>query len=116
MRHLLISGRAVVTTLALTTAAGIAACDTVKTGLLEAPNPTIIDPSSVQSPAGALSVRSGALARARCATGGGGSAWGVGGLLARERAPRPEWRQYGAHRHRLIQVNHVTRHPKLPHL
>ncbi len=108
MRHLLISGRAVVTTLALTTAAGIAACDTVKTGLLEAPNPTIIDPSSVQSPAGALSVRSGALARLRSATADGESSWMFGGLLADEWASSSTFVQNDETDQRSIQLNNGT--------
>jgi len=73
MRLLLKSGRAVATTLALSTAVSIAACDTVKTNLLEAINPTIIDPGSVQSAAGATAVRNGALSRLRTATADGES-------------------------------------------
>ena len=46
MRILLHSGRAVAATLALTAAAGLTGCDTVKTNLLEAVNPSIIDPSA----------------------------------------------------------------------
>ena len=64
-------------------------CDSVKTALLEAPDPDIIDPSSVQSPAGANAVRLGALAQLRLMTTGNGNAgtegtWLFGGLLADE--------------------------------
>ena len=44
------SGRAATMTLAIVGAAGLAACDTVKTNLLEAVNPSIIDPSSTNAP------------------------------------------------------------------
>ncbi|HEX8943826.1 MAG TPA: hypothetical protein VF785_11870, partial [Gemmatimonadaceae bacterium] len=62
MRLPIKSGRAVAATIALAGAAGLASCDTVKTNLLEAIDPTIINPSSVQSAAGATAVRNGALA------------------------------------------------------
>lgn len=64
-------------------------CDSVKTALLEAPDPDIIDPSNVQSAAGANAVRLGALAQLRLMTSGSGNAgtegtWLLGGLLADE--------------------------------
>jgi len=77
-------GRAAAATIALAAAAGIAACDTVKTNLLEAVDPEIINPSDVQSAAGATAVRNGALARLRTATADGESSWMFGGLLADE--------------------------------
>ena len=43
----------------LATTGGLTACDSLKTTLLEAKDPDIIDPSSVQSAAGANAVRSG---------------------------------------------------------
>ena len=60
----------------------VAGCDKLKENLLEAPNPTVIDPSSVQSAAGATAVRNGALSRLRIATADGESSWMFGGLLA----------------------------------
>ena len=76
-------------TVAVLVTTGAVACDSVKTTLLEAKDPDIIDPSSVQSAAGANAVRSGALSRFRLATVGSGNAgtegtWLIGGLLADE--------------------------------
>jgi hypothetical protein len=108
MRLLLNSGRAVVTTLALAAAAGLAACDTVKTNLLEAVNPTIIDPSSVQSAAGATAVRNGALSRLRTATADGESTWMFGGLLVDEWATSSTFVQNQETDQRSIQLNNAT--------
>jgi len=108
MRLLLNSGRAVVTTLALAAAAGLAACDTVKTNLLEAVNPTIIDPSSVQSAAGATAVRNGALSRLRTATADGESTWMFGGLLVDEWATSSTFVQNQETDQRSIQLNNST--------
>jgi hypothetical protein len=70
-------------------ACGLLACDQVKSDLLQATDPDIIDPSNVQSPAGALAVYNGTLARLRLMTTGSGNAgtegtWLMGGLLADE--------------------------------
>jgi hypothetical protein len=108
MRLLLNSGRAVATTLALTAAAGLAACDTVKTNLLEAVNPTVIDPSSVQSAAGATAVRNGALSRLRTATADGESTWMFGGLLVDEWATSSTFVQNQETDQRSIQLNNST--------
>lgn len=87
MRHIFNSKRAAVA--ALVAAAGMAACSDLKQNLLEASDPDIIDPSSVQSAAGATAVRNGALSRLRLMTTGSGNAgsegtWLLGGLLADE--------------------------------
>jgi hypothetical protein len=87
MKHFLKNGRAVrATVTALLSAAALGACDSAKTSLLEAPDPDIIDPSAVQSAAGANAVRVGALSRLRLATVGNSSdgTWLLGGLLADE--------------------------------
>jgi hypothetical protein len=90
MTYFIQSGRAVVlTVLVASSAIAVGACTTAKNDLLEAPDPDIINPSSVQSAAGANAVRVGALARLRQATvtnGGSGSdgTWLMGGLLADE--------------------------------
>ena len=72
------------------------------------PIPTIIDPSSVQSAAGATAVRNGALSRLRTATADGESTWLFGGLLvdewAHELDVRPERRDGPAP----IQLNNST--------
>src|SRR3954471_9629040 len=90
MRHILKNGRAVAVTVAVLAGASVvASCDQLKTTLLEAKDPDIIDPSSVQSPAGANAVRAGALNRLRLMTTGSGNAgtegtWLLGGLLVDE--------------------------------
>lgn len=100
--------RAVALTLALASAASIVACDTVKTNLLDAPNPTIIDPSAVQSIAGATAVRNGALSRLRTATADGESSWMFGGLLADEWATSSTFVQNDETDQRSIQLNNST--------
>jgi len=108
MRILLISGRAVAATLALASAAGLSACDTVKENLLEAVNPDIINPSSVQSAAGATAVRNGALSRLRVATADGESTWMFGGLLVDEWATSSTFVQNQETDQRSIQLNNGT--------
>jgi starch-binding outer membrane protein, SusD/RagB family len=84
MRHILQSGRVLFAAAVFATAAGIAGCSNLKDDLLEAPDPDIIDPSSVQSAAGANAVRIGALSRLRGLAAGTESTWLFGGLLADE--------------------------------
>ena len=108
MRFFRKSGRAVVTTLALTAVTGLVACDTVKDALLEAENPSIIDPSSVQSAAGANAVRNGALSRLRTATANGESTWLFGGLLADEWATSSTFVQNDETDQRQSQLNNGT--------
>jgi hypothetical protein len=108
MRLLFNSSRAVGTTLVLSAAAVLAACDTVKTNLLEAINPSIIDPSSVQSAAGATAVRNGALSRLRTATADGESSWMFGGLLVDEWATSSTFVQNQETDQRSIQLNNST--------
>lgn len=104
----MISGRAVAATLALASVAAMSACDTVKTNLLEAIDPSIINPSSVQSAAGATAVRNGALARLRTATADGESSWMFGGLLADEWATSSTFVQNQETDQRSIQLNNST--------
>jgi starch-binding outer membrane protein, SusD/RagB family len=104
----MISGRAVATTLALASVAAMSACDTVKTNLLEAIDPSIINPSSVQSAAGATAVRNGALARLRTATADGESSWMFGGLLVDEWATSSTFVQNQETDQRSIQLNNAT--------
>jgi starch-binding outer membrane protein, SusD/RagB family len=74
-----------VATSVLVLATGLAACHgSVTDALLYTTIPTVINPSSVQSAAGADAVRLGALGRLRTATGGGESSWLFGGLLGDE--------------------------------
>src|SRR5262245_54532292 len=82
MRHRIMQGR-VRATIVLAAAAAFVGCDP-KTALLEAVDPDIIDPSSVESAAGAVAVRNGALARLRAATADDETTWLFGGLLVDE--------------------------------
>ena len=102
------SGRVVLTTLALASAVAITACDTLKTNLLEAVNPSIINPSSVQSAAGATAVRNGALSLLRTATADGESTWLFGGLLVDEWATSSTFVQNDETDQRQIQLNNAT--------
>src|SRR5690348_16105726 len=105
MRISLKRGYAVSAALAL---AGLLGCDTVKTNLLESTNPTVIDPSSVQSAAGATAVRNGALARLRTATADGESTWMFGGLLVDEWASSSTFVQNDETDQRSTQLNNST--------
>jgi len=74
---------------ALVAGGALLGCDSIKTALLEAPDPDIIDPALVNSAGGANAVRLGALAQLRLMTTGSGNAgtegtWLMGGLLADE--------------------------------
>jgi hypothetical protein len=84
MKILMTRGRMTAAAIALTTLAGLGACNSLKENLLEAVDPDIINPESVQSAAGAIAVRNGALARLRTATADGESTWLFGGLLVDE--------------------------------
>jgi starch-binding outer membrane protein, SusD/RagB family len=108
MRFLLKRGRVVMMTTAVTAAAALAACDTVKTNLLEAVNPSIINPSNVQSAEGATAVRNGALARLRSATADGESSWLFGGLLVDEWQSTSTFVQNDETDQRSIQLNNAT--------
>jgi len=94
--------------MAVAAAAALAACDSVKTNLLEAVNPSIINPGSVQSAAGATAVRNGALARLRTATADGESTWLFGGLLVDEWATSSTFVQNDETDQRSIQLNNST--------
>jgi hypothetical protein len=94
----------------------LAACEKVKDTLLEAVEPVIIDPSSVQSAAGAVAVRNGALSRLRVATvdctgtcgSGNESEWIFGGLLADEWATSSTFVQNDETDQRQIKTDNST--------
>ncbi len=94
--------------MAVAAAAALTGCDTVKTNLLEAVNPSIINPGSVQSAAGATAVRNGALARLRTSTADGESTWLFGGLLVDEWATSSTFVQNDETDQRSIQLNNST--------
>jgi hypothetical protein len=102
------SGRVAFTALAIASAVTVAACDTVKNNLLEAIDPDVIDPSSVQSAPGATAVRNGALSRLRTATADGESSWLFGGLLVDEYASSSTFVQNDETDQRTIQLNNST--------
>lgn len=60
------------------------ACDRLQDELLNAPDPDIIRPETVNSPEAAEALRVGAISRLRNITAGGEGAWMLGGLMADE--------------------------------
>ena len=106
MRLMPYGGRVATTILAA--ALLVTGCDRVKTSLLEAVDPDIIDPSNVQSATGAVAVRNGALQRLRQATADGESTWMFGGLLADEWATSSTFVQNDETDQREIQLNNGT--------
>jgi hypothetical protein len=100
--------RAIAGGLALTATAGLTSCEGVRNDLLEATNPSIIDPTSVQSAAGATAVRNGALSRLRTATADGESTWLFGGLLVDEWGTSSTFVQNDETDQRSIQLNNST--------
>jgi hypothetical protein len=89
----------------------IGACSDVKDTLLEAVDPDIIPPGSVNSAEGALALYSGALGRLKTTasgTGGEGSTWLFGGLLADEWSTSSTFVQNDETDQRSIQVNNST--------
>ena len=124
MRIFRYSSRAVATAALLAVTVPAIGCDKVKTSLLEAPDPDIINPADVQSAAGAVAVRNGALSRLRIATadctGGCGSgnesSWIFGGLLADEYSSSSTFVQNDETDQRRIQTNNSTVNQALRYL
>ena len=77
-------GRSARLTLAAVLLAAAPACDRVKDNLLEAVDPDLIMPATINSPEAADALRVGELSRLRGITGGGEGIWMLGGLLADE--------------------------------
>src|SRR4051812_15320769 len=100
--------RAIAGGLALTVTAGLTSCSNLRDDLLEAKNPSIIDPSSVESAAGATAVKNGALSRLRAATADGESTWLFGGLLVDEWGTSSTFVQNDETDQRAIQLNNST--------
>lgn len=120
MRHYLAmigrlrSGVGAVAVAALPLLGGLAACNTKDT-LLEAVDPDVIDPDDVNSIEGAQSLYVGALGRLRqstagssTGTGGEGSTWLFGGLLADEWSTSSTFVQNDETDQRNIQTNNST--------
>src|SRR4051812_26798058 len=93
-----------------------AACDNAKDTLLDAPIPTVIDPSAVQSADGAESLRIGAFSRLRTITAGSGagdSPWMFSGLLTDEWKSSDTFSQRNETDQRLVQTNNANLTPIL---
>src|SRR4051812_17194231 len=88
----------------------VAGCD-VKSTLLDAPIPTVIDPSAVNSAAGADALRIGALSRLRGMAGGAGSGdspWMFSGLLTDEWKSSDTFSQRNETDQRSVQENNAN--------
>jgi hypothetical protein len=93
-----------------------AACDNAKDTLLDAPIPTVIDPSAVQSADGAEALRIGAFSRLRTITAGSGSGdspWMFAGLLTDEWKSSDTFSQRNETDQRLVQTNNANLTPIL---
>jgi starch-binding outer membrane protein, SusD/RagB family len=89
----------------------LGACGDVKDTLLEAVDPDIIPPAAANSPEGALALYNGALTRLKTitsGTGGEGSTWLFGGLLADEWSTSSTFVQNDETDQRSIQLNNST--------
>ena len=78
IRGIVAAGAMLSATLALT------ACDSITDSLLEATDPDVIEPGTINTPEAAEALRIGALGRFRNITAGGEGAWLLGGLLVDE--------------------------------
>jgi starch-binding outer membrane protein, SusD/RagB family len=96
----------------------VAGCD-VKSTLLDAPIPTVIDPSAVNSAAGADALRIGALGRLRGIAGGsssGDAPWMFAGLLTDEWKSSDTFSQRNETDQRAVQDNNANLTPVLREL
>lgn len=86
----------------------LGACDRIKNDLLEAPDPDVISPGSVNSPEAAEALRIGAISRLRNITAGGEGAWMLGGLLTDEWKSGDTFLQRNETDQRAIQENNAN--------
>jgi hypothetical protein len=94
----------------------VASCDNMKDTLLDAPIPTVIDPSAANSAAGADALRIGALSRLRSITAGAGSGdspWMFAGLLTDEWKSSDTFSQRNETDQRSVQDNNANLTPVL---
>ncbi|MBK6844933.1 MAG: hypothetical protein IPG88_21970 [Gemmatimonadetes bacterium] len=82
-------------------------CSNFQDRLLAAPDPDVINPATVNSPAAAEAMRVGALSRVRNITAGGEGAWMLGGLLADEWKSGDTFLQRNETDQRIIQDNNA---------
>jgi hypothetical protein len=93
-----------------------AACDNVKDSLLEAPIPTVIDPTAANSAAGADALRIGTISRLRQITAGSGagdSPWMFAGLITDEWKSSDTFSQRNETDQRSVQDNNANLTPIL---
>jgi hypothetical protein len=93
-----------------------AACSNVKDSLLEAPIPTVIDPTAANSAAGAEALRIGTISRIRQITAGSGagdSPWMFAGLITDEWKSSDTFSQRNETDQRSIQDNNANLTPIL---
>src|SRR5205085_11705629 len=91
-------------------------CDNMKDTLLDAPIPTVIDPSAANSAAGAEALRIGATSRLRAITSGSGagdSPWMFAGLLTDEWKSSDTFSQRNETDQRSVQDNNANLTPIL---
>ena len=94
----------------------VAGCDSAKSTLLDAPIPTVIDPSAANSPTGAEALRIGAVSRLRGMTAGSGSGdspWMFSGLLTDEWKSSDTFSQRNETDQRSVQENNANLTPIL---
>lgn len=108
MRFFSIRARGAVMPAALSALLVLVACDRVHHDLLDAPDPDIIDPASVNTPEAAEALRIGALGRLRIITAGGEGAWMLGGLLTDEWKSGDTFSQRNETDQRLVQENNAN--------
>ncbi|HEY6219112.1 MAG TPA: hypothetical protein VIV65_03575, partial [Gemmatimonadaceae bacterium] len=85
----------------------LTACSDIRDQLLEPEQPGVISPEQVNSPTGADALRKGALSRLKTATGGGESAWMLGGLITDEWKSGDTFSQRNETDQRIIQTNNA---------
>jgi len=112
-RYMTIAGRvrAAVAMTAVALVPLLGACSNVTDTLLDAVDPDIINPENAQSTEGALALYNGALGRLKTITGGSGgegSSWLFGGLLADEWSTSSTFVQNDETDQRSIQTNNST--------
>jgi len=93
--------------LALGALALVPACSSIRDQLVEPEQPGVISPEQVNSPTAADALRKGALGRLKTATGGGESAWMLGGLITDEWKSGDTFSQRNETDQRVIQTNNA---------
>jgi len=93
--------------IALSAVALVPACSSVRDQLVDPEQPGVISPEAVQSATAADALRKGALGRLKSATGGGESAWMLGGLITDEWKSGDTFSQRNETDQRSVQTNNA---------